>query len=34
MGFEFAHKEKREMHTGLRLDGLKEGDKLEHPAVN
>jgi hypothetical protein len=29
----FAHKEKREMHTGLSLDGLKEGDNLEHPAV-
>jgi len=30
----FAHKEKREMHTGLSLDGLKEGDILEHLAVN
>jgi hypothetical protein len=28
-----VHKEKREMHTGLSLDGLKEGDNLEHPAV-
>ena len=22
------------MHTGLSLDGLKEGDNLEHPAAN
>jgi len=30
----FAHKEKRKMHTGLCSDGMKEGDNLEHPAIN